>query len=386
MSEQAADFLHEFVSATLGFALPRGAWAEQNWAGRPGRKVENRAAAFTERDFPEMMLWETRAARRRHDEAMEALSERAVALAELARTLTRAEIERRFHIERPPAAEPDGDLVRFKINHGYWEQLFMVLHDGYVADLMRPTAKQACHGRYVASRFNEALLGLVEAQRAAEESRFRLAAGEFGMSFGSGNFWHDGWLAPQVGWEGEGLRITRGVYAGARLFLSQLGDPDSAAFVDGAYAKQGLLDGSLAGQLQRLGERADRVLFCVPPHLAGLHLTRVARNKQAVLHLSGRLVHESWPMTLAGVGGPILKQLARGEAVAVFVQAAVFSALLGLYLQLAKRELGLPGRLYYLDLGQALDAACPEGGGRWALRRRADGQLAEIEELPFALG
>ena len=74
----------------------------------------------------------------------------------------------------------------------------------------------------------------------------------------------------------------------------------------------------------------------------------------------------------------------RGETITVLVQAAVFSALLALYLHNIKRDLDLPGRLYYYDLGQALDLVSPDVGGWWVQKSRAASEAGDLS-LPFEL-
>jgi len=97
----------------------------------------------------------------------------------------------------------------------------------------------------------------------------------------------------------------------------------------------------------------------------------------------GRHVHHAWPLMLAGVAVPLLARLAAGEHVAVIVQAAVFSALLPLYLLQAKEDLRLPGRLSFVDLGQALDVMTPETGSIWI--RKNHGVVSNAFTLPLSL-
>ncbi|MGR3733558.1 hypothetical protein [Pseudophaeobacter sp.] len=57
--------------------------------------------------------------------------------------------------------------------------------------------------------------------------------------------------------------------------------------------------------------------------------------------------------------------------------------LLALYLQQVKTTLNLPGQLFYIDLGQALDAARLDKPGLWVSRQLKIGTLTADIEIPF---
>ena len=77
----------------------------------------------------------------------------------------------------------------------------------------------------------------------------------------------------------------------------------------------------------------------------------------------------------------LLGRLAEDGRLLVITQSAVFSALLGCFLVEARRRLLPAGnRLRFFDLGQVLDVAAPEAGGRWTrLFARGDTGLFTID-------
>jgi hypothetical protein len=111
--------------------------------------------------------------------------------------------------------------------------------------------------------------------------------------------------------------------------------------------------------------QSDRIVFAIPPHLRGIQLSESPLPQEQVF-LSGAKVHESWAVTLYATARHILRRLESHDRVMVITQSAAFSALLGLFLKLAKDSL-FPAskRLHFFDLGQVTDIANPKCGGPW---------------------
>lgn len=368
------DHLHETLQRVLGFDFPAPALLGADWKGVAPDGVEKAASLYVNRDSREIMAWETRAARANRLQWLDHLADVASIACSDAQATNPEMIAGRFIINRLlPTVLPDtGDLILTKINHGFWEQLLLICNDGYDPLVTRPTARRGYSESYLDSRFLDALVILGRSQAKEYEGVLSFAGIDLGISFGSGDFWHGDLIARFAKLDAEMLRIIRGVHGGLSLFMSQMPEALRARFVDGAFAKKGLTDGSLASLLDSFSARVDHLAFVVPGHLAGIRLLRLAPERQQVLHVSGRIVHQAWPLMLAGVARPLLARLARGEHVGVIVQAAVFSALLPFYLVRAKADLGLPGQLSFLDLGQALDVLTPETGSTWIKKRSSD--------------
>lgn len=385
-SNKIADHLHNVIMRIMGFSFPPDKWLYTDWSFSTAEQVENASKMFISRDSENILVWQTRSARKNREAWVESLKDTASLVVNEAQNTDATSLREKFKIERTvPTTLPSlGDFVLTKVNHGFWEQLFLITHDGYNPHITRPTALRGYRAAYLDSYFLDAFMSLCRDQTSTNESCLAIDGMIFGVSFSSGDQWHEKLLATLHKLDAEKQRIVRGVYAGLSVFLSGFPTAHQACFYDGAYAKQFLLDGSLSGLLEEVSSKADHVVFVVPSHLSGIHFTNLPLDRQTVLHVSGRVVHQAWPVTLAGVANPILMRLAAGEQVAVVVQAAVFSALLPLYLLQAKKKLGLTGRLSFLDLGQALDVLTPETGSIW-IKRQESRLSPETNAIPLAL-
>ena len=387
MSQEFDHFFCDFMNAAFGYKIPAPKFLATDWTALPAKTVESDSNHFQVAGLFDIRAWATK----RSDAADAARWDQqqtwAAEIAEEARSLTPETIQAQFKITRTRYDEDDfaSDIWNCKINHGYWEQHFMLHSDGYDEELMRPTARRGFHDSYYTSRFEQALLESVRRVSAVEDGALRFSGMEFGFAFHSGGWWHDDWMN-QSNWQRNPhfAKVAKGTYAGGRLFFRELAGDHPVVLADGAFPKQTLLTGELVDVTRAMADRSDTVVFCVPPHLEKARLKDVEQAKQTTLLVSGRFVHHAWAPTLAGVAKPLLERLARGETVTILVQAGVFSALLACYLKAAKAALNLPGRTYYLDLGQAIDVVTPDTGGNWIGNKAGSDALAGIQN-PFEL-
>lgn len=141
-------------------------------------------------------------------------------------------------------------------------------------------------------------------------------------------------------------------------------------FADGSFPKRAAMEGTLRETLRAFTRVADRVVFVVPPHLSGLTLDGVTVPQECLLVPGGR-VHACWAAALLAITRHILTRLETDDRVLVITQSAVFAALLGLFLRVAKEATAPAGKqIFFFDLGQVLDSATPESGGVWITRHR----------------
>lgn len=380
------DHLHETVRHIFGFDFPVLSCLKPEWTGATSDTVENAARLYIKRENFELMAWESRAARHARLQWIDHLADTAAVAAVEADSINAGVIANRFLIDRVSTTEipADGDLVLAKINHGFWEQLFLISHDGYLPHIVRPTARRGYMNAYLDSRFFDSLVLLARKRAKVAQDELTFHGIDLGISFGSGDHWHDDLIDRIPRLDYEALRIVKGVHAGLTVFLSQMLPASRARFLDGAFAKQGLTNGILVSLLHDVAAKVDHLTFVVPGHLAGVRLVGLPPERQQVLHVSARFVHQAWPLMLAGVARPLLARLAAGEHVGVIVQAAVFSTLLPLYLVHAKTGLGLPGRLTFIDLGQALDLLTPRSGGSW-INKKGSGFLSGVNDIPLTI-
>lgn len=380
------DHLYETISRVYGFSFPEMSFLKANFEGRAPEEVEKYAQNFKLVVGKEILAWETQVARKNRLEWLEGLTAIAAVAAEDPVNLDVSCIDARLVIRRfSPCALPNtGDFVLSKINHGFWEKIFSILHDGYLQKLMRPMSRQGIAEAHLNSRFLDAFFTLSRDKSHVQGANLEFKGLDLGISFSSGDIWHDELMSRASKLDEDTLRIIRGVKAGLSIFLSQFSSVARAHFCDGAFAKQGLRNGTLNELLESFTNQVDHLAFVVPGHLEGVRLAGLSLERQQVLYVSGKFVHQSWPLMLAGIARPILARLAAGEHVGIIIQAAVFSALLPIYLVQAKSALGLPGRLTFLDLGQALDVVAPETGKTWIQKQRSSLAI-DMELFPISL-
>jgi hypothetical protein len=259
----------------------------------------------------------------------------------------------------------DLDVCYVKINHGFWEQIYALFgqHDPVRMRIVDP---RKFHTRYVASAFVDALAIATQAIARTDGHRLRFEGVHIGTSIDNGTFDHDTILAGFPARDNSEQRINLGAAIGLVAWWDALFPGRCPGFCDGSFPKQGLSTGRLREALTWAADRSDRIVFVVPPHIANIRLSDTSIPQETVI-VPAKTVHESWADCLYATAAHILGRLACDGRVLVITQSAVFSALLGLFLADARRRLPQPGTcLRYFDLGQALDVATPDTGGRWA--------------------
>jgi hypothetical protein len=272
----------------------------------------------------------------------------------------------RIPVAAVPAIPGRGDTCYVKINHGFWEHLY-ALFAPYDAGRMRITDPSALRGMYVESGFLDALAAACRAWAADDPAR--AVRPLFGVSLVAGTRDHDEVLATFAAREADHRRVIMGAAIGLVSWWDAILPGPRPGFHDGSFPKRGLQSGALAAALGAAAADAARVVFVVPPHLSAVRLAGCAAA-QETLTVPATAIHESWAACLHATVGHLLGRLAEEGSLVVITQSAVFSALLGLCLDDAKRALvGPGGRLRFFDLGQALDVAVPAAGGDWARRR-----------------
>ena len=272
----------------------------------------------------------------------------------------------RIPVAPVPAFRADADGCYVKINHGFWEHLY-ALFAPYDAGRMRITDPSGLRGMYVESGFLDALAAACRAWAAGGAARFSRPL--FGVSLVAGTRDHGDVLATFAAREADHRRVIMGAAIGLVSWWDTILQGARPGFHDGSFPKRGLQSGALAAALGAATADAARVVFVVPPHLSAVRLVG-CRALQETLTVPATAIHESWATCLHATVGHLLGRLAEERSLVVITQSAVFSALLGLCLDEAKRALvGPAARLHFFDLGQALDVAAPAAGGEWARRR-----------------
>lgn len=275
----------------------------------------------------------------------------------------------RIAIERQDrfACDPASDFWYFKINHGYWEQLYGI-HGAADPVTRRFTEPDGYRAAYAESGFSLALESLMARQVRDDGHAVSFPGLEFGMSLEAGNHDHETVLGCFHDHPAARQRIALGSTIGLLGTFDTLFGPRLLRFADGSFPKRAAVGGTLRATLSSFARDADRIVFVVPPHLRGLKLD-VAGVPQECLPVPGRTVHQCWLAALHATCRHVLARLWTDDRVVVITQSAVFAALLGLFLRQAKHEL-LPRtkRIFFFDLGQVIDSATPESGGVWISR------------------
>lgn len=349
----------------------------------PGCVLDPMPAAPGWPDCPEAgweAIWEeqTRAAVRR---AGAALGERRAAReAALAGCLTRHAaavrpdflhriVGERIAIERQDrfVCSPAADFWYFKINHGYWEQLYGIhgAADPVTRRITDPTRYRAA---YAESGFSLALESLFIRLAQDDGHSVSFPGLEFGMSLEAGNHDHETVLRRFPDQPPKLQTIALGATIGLLGTFDTLFGPRRLRFADGSFPKRAAVGGTLRETLLSFARAADRIVFVVPPHLRGLRLD-VTGVPQECLPVPGRTVHQAWAAALHATCRHVLTRLQADDRVVVITQSAVFAALLALFLRRMKDAV-LPARkrVFFFDLGQVIDSATPGSGGVWISR------------------
>lgn len=383
---EIVDHLHLQIVKALGFDFPAYRWLEYDWSSNSAEDVEKFSKRYSAQGVNDLLAWETKSVAQSRNDWLTVMGNVACKSAASLRSSSPTDIQKRTNISqyKPASLPADGDTVLIKVNHGFWEQLFLIINESYDPVIMRPTSKLGYRKTYLDSRFLDAFVSLSRQHVQMNNNSLQFGQIKFGFSYNSGDFWNHELSEKVINENVQMLKVMRGSAAGLEIFLSNFFEYSTVNLVDGAYAKQGLFDGTLAQLLEDISIKSDHAFFVVPGHLSSLHFKSMNPKCQTILHVSQRLVHEAWPLALAGIGNPILQRVASGEHVAVIVQAAVFSAMLAEYLLTAKKNLQLTGRISFIDLGQALDVLTPETGSIW-IKRVSQKLDVDISQLPLSI-
>jgi hypothetical protein len=226
--------------------------------------------------------------------------------------------------------------------------------------------------QYISSGFTDALDLAIRLAASDDGSVIRFPHVHFGVNLSNGDFEHAEVVA-EVPSNAFLRQVVLGAAIGLTAYFDSLFGQRRLSFCDGSFPKQGLKTGLLRECLHSFAAEADRVIFVVPPHLKGIRIagTNVPHEH---LFISGSMVHESWIASLYFTVRQILQRVAVEGRVLVITQSAVFSALLGLFLQSAKDAVVPQGSIYFFDLGQVTDIANPLAGGHWAKNHAPTGK------------
>ncbi|MGR3733557.1 hypothetical protein [Pseudophaeobacter sp.] len=160
-----------------------------DWRGLSGEEVGNQSAVFRNQYMPEFQSWETRAAAALRTEREEYVRETANQIGQVASKLTRTQIAALYEIHGSDYSDigTDSDFIHAKINHSYWEQLFAITHDGYLADVIPPMLRSNYTDMHGTSRFKDALRVLAHNGANIKNGNLRFPGIDFGFSFGAGD-------------------------------------------------------------------------------------------------------------------------------------------------------------------------------------------------------
>lgn len=278
-----------------------------------------------------------------------------------------------------PFAPTGGDFIYAKINHGFWEQLYLLFGTSDPGK-MRPADGAYYHKSYVESAFVPALNAVMRATLQSDALTVQAHDPLLAISLSGGAVDHRTVLANLRTTPDD--RVMIGAAIGLLSYFDTLFGPSRRlALADGAFPKAGYVSGALRESLEAFSRESAWISFVAPPHLEGIRYTGIPAAAQERIHISPTHIHETWLPALYWSTLHILERVADKGAVMVIAQCAVFSALLGGFLSVSKKALlGDRGRVYFFDLGQVLDIANPTEAGPWLLANAVNGdKLFECE-------
>lgn len=257
------------------------------------------------------------------------------------------------------------DFIYPKINHGFWEQIYSVLANPSDRSHMRIKNPDVYSSMYMKSGFFTALTQSFRAVSLTEKSLLTTPGVNFALSLNNGSRYHSEIETSFDAFESLEQLIVSCAAIGSTAYFESMLNSQKVQFHDGAFPKKGLDSGLLKSMIEESVRSTESIVFVVPPHLRKITLEGF-HDRQTTLIISGSSVHEYWAAYLYSCAMAILKSLQEFEKTTVFVQAGVFSALLGIFLADAKKKMGLDtAKLDYFDLGQVLDIANPDESGPW---------------------
>jgi len=192
ISSNIVENLHHQISKAIGFDFPATPWLKWDWTNETPENIERVSQAFSNRDIFDILVWETKAAARSRTEWLASLSDVAAKSADFLHSASPSDIQRRTRVTKnnPTSLPPEGDTVLMKVNHGFWEQVFLIAHDGYDPIITRPTAKRGFQNSYLESRFLDAIVGFARPHVRLEGSILSFDGIQFGFSYNAGDLWN----------------------------------------------------------------------------------------------------------------------------------------------------------------------------------------------------
>ena len=256
----------------------------------------------------------------------------------------------------------DKSFVYAKINHGYWQEHFLLLAMlskicGWDKDFIgaRFWGKNRMHTHTIFELIAE-LLFLDPAPFFAESDLF------LSVSVGNGHFTNNEYMAnlksknSKIFWPQKSSQIQ--AINGISCYFDLFPDKCNLQLYDGCIPKKLATIGGLPDLINRFISISDELIFVVPDYLKGIRLMSGKNIKTVEI-----LVHSSelfcyWQIAMTRIYNYLVKKIINGKKLVVLVEASTCSALLGLMIsRYLKNNSDLVGRIYYLDLGQALDLA-----------------------------
>ena len=155
---------------------------------------ENFSKHFAAIEINELLAWETKSASLSRSNWLDRMKSVACSNAANLHSSTASDIKKLTSISQymPTSLTTcSEDTVLIKINHGFWEQIYLIINDGYDPIIMRPTAKLGYQESYLNSRFLDALLFFSRKHASVENSILKFNLIDFGFSYNNGDFWNN---------------------------------------------------------------------------------------------------------------------------------------------------------------------------------------------------
>ena len=254
----------------------------------------------------------------------------------------------------------DKSFVYAKINHGYWQEHFLLLAMlskicGWDKDFIgaRFWGKNRMHTHTIFELIAELLSD--PAPFFAESDLFLSVSVEMDTSQITST-----WLILKVKIPDILPQKSSQIQAinGISCYFDLFPDKCNLQLYDGCIPKKLATIGGLPDLINRFISISDELIFVVPDYLKGIRLMSGKNIKTVEI-----LVHSSelfcyWQIAMTRIYNYLVKKIINGKKLVVLVEASTCSALLGLMIsRYLKNNSDLVGRIYYLDLGQALDLA-----------------------------
>lgn len=279
-------------------------------------------------------------------------------------------------------------FVQVKVNHYHWEYISHLALAARGLPVFRPLKAQDT-ADWQACAVDELFIQVLRRQAARLQAN-GAAPGDFdndSFSFGIGFQNGDGHLSddlvtpiPDTYWS-----LYRGAMCGSLAFFRGLFPAPHYRFSDGGFPKMLIWENRIHEFIACASATADVVVFIVPDALRHICI-RDWTVKTEVIVVPSTRVHELWPAVLPTVLAHLARLFRQNRNVCVLAQAGFMAAPLGMAVNLMRDEFPAT-RVYFFDMGQALDvAAFPDHpSGPWLRQPDIQGMLRGIGEFPIGL-